>query len=323
MSYQGQCCGTSGELFQKLFINKTELDRVVILALSNNKTSSPGLTKTSFCIFDTKKQTILQDLIYPVIIKDPCCTGSKNVWLAENATIFEKILSDISRQDLLKEVLIETYIQGTLFRLETISFNGNVKTLAVTNLVLSDMPLFMELAFSLQINTNCKELNGVEDWIAKILNAVSYKDGYAYTDFIVTANGFEVVEVKPRLGGWQIGEALYQSFNYNFYKEIIEIALGRKPEVFDLKLRPMTNIGLVNIYAKNAGLFSKIISKYINKEKPHIYPIAYEHKLINNIIDQGTMVGVLLTHADSSEIALLNVLAEANKLEILMDSADV
>lgn len=258
------------------------------------------------------------DLSYPVIIKDPSGTGSKNVWFAENADEASKIIRKERENGLLKKLLAETYFSGTLYSIETISFRGETKVIAVSSRVLSDMPLFMEKAISLPVNTNSMELKGVEDWIVKILSAISYTDGFAHTEFIVTANGFEVVEVNPRLGGVQIGEALCQAYNYNFYKAFIEMAMGIRPELFDLELAPVTYVGQVFIYANKPGRFISINDKLINKNKTKIYPCALPGKEVMSVTDQSACVAILLTTAENSEIALLNALSEANKILVLM-----
>ncbi|WP_159991007.1 ATP-grasp domain-containing protein [Pelistega ratti] len=284
--------------------------------LENNLTSG-----TVNIIYPKKgKNTIPDNIHYPVIIKDPSGTGSKSVWFAENDNELSHLLDMIGNNEQLEKVLIETYFKGTLFSAETISFKGETKILAISSRILSDIPLFMEKAISLPINTNHQELSGVEEWIKKILSCIAYTDGFAHIEFIVTPNGFEVVEVNPRLGGIQIGEALCQSYDTNIYKAFIEIAVGKRPSLLDMTLIPKIFTAQVVIYAKQTGYFKGINDKYINKERTKIFPYAQSGKKIDTITDQSACVGILMTTAQSSEIALLNAISEANKVIVQMEA---
>ena len=278
-----------------------------------------NLTNGVYAEIDLVCGKLPENLIFPVIIKDPNGTGSKNVWLAENCIEASNIIASVKKNTNLNKLLIETYFRGTLYSVETISFRSETRILAISSRVLSDMPLFMEKATSLPVSTDNSELCGVEKWIVNILSAISYTDGFAHTEFVITPNGFEVVEVNPRLGGIQIGEALCRIYNYNIYKAFIEMAMGNRPTLLNMPLTPQTYIGQGAIYANKTGIFRKINNNYINKEKTFIYPCALPGKKITCLTNQSACVGVLLTTANSSEIALLNALSETNKVLVLME----
>ncbi|MBD1574815.1 ATP-grasp domain-containing protein [Vibrio sp. S17_S38] len=261
----------------------------------------------------------LSNLKYPLIVKDPSGTGSKNVWFAENYDELINLILDLKNKEDLEDILLETYFTGTLYSAETISYKGETKLISISSRVLSDMPNFMEKAISLPIDLRFKSLKGVNNWINKILDSICYTDGFAHTEFIVTKDGFEVVEVNPRLGGVQIGEALCQAFDYNFYKAFLEMAMNKRPEVLDMTLDASTYTGQVFIYAKEQGVFSHIDSRYMDKDKSTIYPCAYKGKEIKNLNDQSACVAILLTKSDSTESALLDVLSEANKIKTIME----
>ncbi|EJF78454.1 hypothetical protein MCQ_01288 [Candidatus Bartonella washoeensis Sb944nv] len=184
---------------------------------------------------------------------------------------------------------------------------------------MSDMPDFKELATALPLNKNTLELQGIEEWIKNILAAVSYHDGFAHTEFIVTEEGFEVVEINPRLGGGQIGEALCKAFNTNIYKGFLECALGREPELLQKELIPQTFIGQALIYAKTTGKFQQISLKHAGRKQTTLYPCALQGKEILNLRDQSAYVSILLTTGTISETALLNALSEANKVNLVVE----
>ncbi|WP_330926331.1 ATP-grasp domain-containing protein [Candidatus Sororendozoicomonas aggregata] len=277
------------------------------------------LSRCSQNLVDIRQEKInLEGIRYPVIVKDASGTGSKNVWLAESTSELYKVISEAKSISNLDQVLVETYLKGTLFSAETVSYQGKTKLISISSRILSDIPKFMEKAISLPLKTKGTELENVEPWIKHILTAISYTDGFAHTEFVVTDKGFEVIEVNPRLGGVQIGEALCQAFDYNFYKAFIEMALGREPEVFSIQLSPKKAIGQVFIYANSTGRFSHTDNKHTSK-KTTVYPCAIKGKKINSLSDQTSCVAISLTESSNSELALLDALSEANKIKVFMD----
>lgn len=279
-----------------------------------------GLTQGKLSLIEVHGDNKEMDIHFPVIIKDPAGTGSKNVWFAANNKELSSVIEFIKNNTNLTTVLVETYFNGTLYSAEAISFNGKTKLIAVTSRILSDMPRFMEIALSLPLDINNSEFYGLEAWIHQVLRAIGWQDGYTHTEFIISATGFEVVEVNPRLGGGLIGEALCQACDYNIYQAFIEIAMGHEPEIFNIDLQAKKYLAQVLIYAKEKGIFKSVDQHHINQQKTRIYPYALAGKPIDNLSDQSACVAILLTSGSSSETALLNAMAEANKVKVLMES---
>jgi len=281
--------------------------------------SKKGLSKGKQSLVKVHEAFNTSNIDYPVIIKDPSGTGSKHVWFADCDEEFYSVIETIKNKSNLELVLVESYFKGTLYSAETVSYQGETKLISVSSRVLSDIPLFMEKAISLPLDIEKNGLEHVEPWIKSVLSAISYTDGFAHTEFIVTDDSLEVVEVNPRLGGVQIGEALCQAFDYNIYKAFIEIALGVRPEIFSMELVKKKSLGQVFIYANTKGSFANYNERNINHKTTTIYPCAKIGKKIENLHDQSACVAILLTEAANSEVALLNALSEANKIQILME----
>lgn len=101
-------------------------------------------------------------------------------------------------------------------------------------------------------------MDSLETWIRKVLSSIGYQRGFAHTEFMITGDGFEVIEINPRLGGVQIGEALCRSFGINIYESWVEMALNKRPELMDMHLRDKKGIGQLIVYAEQSGIFSHI-----------------------------------------------------------------
>ncbi|MCO6716843.1 argininosuccinate lyase, partial [Streptomyces sp. CHB19.2] len=76
----------------------------------------------------------------------------------------------------------------------------------------------------------------LERWLDRVLAAIDYTDRFAHVEFVLTADGPEVVEINPRIGGALGGEGMCRALGVNVYEAVIEAALGRRPRLMDAAL---------------------------------------------------------------------------------------
>jgi biotin carboxylase len=274
---------------------------------------------------DYDREAVAVDVSYPCMIKDTAGTGSQYVWIAYNQSDLLTVLDHAATQTLRGLLTIEPFFSGTLYSLETLSWEGETRLIAITSRVISPEPLFREEAFSSPVHFPDAFRNSLETWINNVLSSVGYQNGFAHTEFMITGKGFEVIEINPRLGGVQIGEALCRSFGMNIYEAWIEVALNKRPSLMDVHLQDNKGIGQLVVYADQSGTFSHIegLDRLADHPgTPVFYPTAVKGKRIDTIDDQRASIGILLAEGDSSEIALLNVYAARNKLRVVMESSE-
>ncbi|PHM23950.1 ATP-grasp domain-containing protein [Xenorhabdus budapestensis] len=267
------------------------------------------------------RATIAQGINYPCIVKDTAGTGSQNVWIAYGEEELTQILDKASSAVLRGQITVEPFFSGTLYSLETLTWQGETRVIALTSRIMSPEPFFREEAFSSPVMLDIPQSTALQQWINSVLNCVGYDNGFAHTEFMFTENGFEVIEINPRLGGVQIGEALCQSLGINIYESWIEMALGKRPMLMDAPLPVLKGIGQIVVYAAETGEFSHIegLDRLTSHPgKPFFYPTAYSGKQINTVDDQRASIGILFAEGNSSEAALFNVYAARNKLRVVM-----
>lgn len=145
---------------------------------------------------------VLYEINYPVIIKDNAGTSSQNVWIAHHKKDLEAIIAFTKTVHLRgKTLTIESYISGTLYSAEVLVWGKEVKLLCLTSHILSSEPYFMEEVCSLPIQFPAAKTIALKSWLSDILGAVSYTKWFAHIEFMVTHDGFEIIEINPRLGG--------------------------------------------------------------------------------------------------------------------------
>lgn len=261
----------------------------------------------------------------PAVIKDTAGTGSKNVWLARDNAELRTVLDHARHARLRGSLSAEPYLIGPLYSVETITWRGETRVLGVSGRTVSPEPLFREEAVSSPVflpTGLAKELDG---WIKLVLEAVGYDTGFAHTEFVVTREGFEVVEINPRLIGGPVGKGMCVSYGTNIYSGFVDMALGRRPSLSDAALEPLCGTAHVLLYAPHPGTYRAIEglgTLALHPGDPVLRHVRFPGDRIVTVDDQDGMVAFLSCVGETSELALQTVLSAATKLRVAVDHDD-
>ncbi|EMX6285280.1 ATP-grasp domain-containing protein [Providencia rettgeri] len=174
---------------------------------------------------------------YPNIIKPINMAGSRGVLRNNNVDELEKHFSEIDgiippfgvkKANLF---LIEEYLDGQEYSIETISFNGMTHIISITKKYVSNNGYFVELGHTLPATLPLAEENQIKAVVTQALQALNINDGGGHTEVKVTANGVKVIEVGARLGGDHIPELVEMATGIDMWKAVIQVALDIQPDV--------------------------------------------------------------------------------------------
>lgn len=166
---------------------------------------------------------------YPLIVKDPNGTGSANVFVVNNASELAGATAEILATR--GSVLLEEFLRGPLFSAECVIRNGSVTILGYSNRELTEFPDFNELGLTFPADIPSKWKEKAHNYIESVSKAVGLRNGFAHIEFILTADGPQVVEVNPRMGGIGLGRMLSLAVRDNVFKIAVALSLGLTPPV--------------------------------------------------------------------------------------------
>ncbi|GII58788.1 argininosuccinate lyase [Planotetraspora thailandica] len=285
----------------------------------NGFSRSPGLTvhpRTA----DLEELTRI--LPFPCVVKDVAGSASQNVWLVRNSKELACVLT-VAREadDLRGEALaVEPYFIGPMYSAETVSWKGETKIIGVSSRALSPEPYFREEISSFPVLFPEAKQAALAEWISEILSSVDY-DGVTHTEFIVTTEGFEIVEINARIGGALIGECVNRSLGINFHSAFVDLALGRRPQVMDIRPEIRQGATAVAIYAPRTGVFEAIDGTGTLSDHPgapELYLGRSSGEVIPTTIDQRGGIGLVIANGETAELSLQNAMSAAGKLTVRM-----
>lgn len=193
------------------------------------------------------------------ILKPADNSGSRGIFLIENTQDIELVDNayDYTYQfSNSGAVLIEEFMEGPEVSVESLSFDGTCKVIAITDKLTTGAPNFVEMGHSqptLLSKDLCDEIINITK---KAVNSLGIKVGPAHTEIIVTEEGPKIVEVGARLGGDNITTHLTPlSTRVDIVKNTILISLGEKIEINNID-----NMGAaIRYFSTDRGVVQEII----------------------------------------------------------------
>lgn len=186
-----------------------------------------------------KLYSLDENLIYPVIVKPSISSASRGVSIARsNAELDDSINLASKYTETKSQILIEEYIEGKQYSLETITKNGEHYLVGITEEYLSGPPFFIERYHLTGPEIWEKNFMKFNSYINILLNHFDFQVGPAHIEVMVIDNVIYLIEIASRSGGWRdkllnyskgsdLNTLILQSYTMNK----INVELIKKPKL--------------------------------------------------------------------------------------------
>lgn len=167
---------------------------------------------------------------FPAIIKPVDSSASRGV---KRVNTPEDLLEqfEMSKQFSVSEnVIVEEFISGKEYSVESISQGGNHHIVAITEktLIGQDDGLFVELAHQIPANLSEEETEQIHNETLAALNAIGLDNSASHTEIILSGRKAYIVEIGARLGGDFIGSDLVSlACGVDMLKNIVNVSIGK------------------------------------------------------------------------------------------------
>lgn len=177
----------------------------------------------------------LEGFSLPIIVKPTDRSGSREIMKLSDFDGVEDAARKAQAVSFEKSAIVEEFIDGDEYSMETISFEGVHHYLATTKKFTTGAPHFIETAHAQpsglpdEINERAKRM------VFEALDALFVENGASHSEFKVDENGnIRIIEIGARMGGDCIGSDLvFLSTGNDFMKMVIDVAVGKAPEMLD------------------------------------------------------------------------------------------
>ncbi len=199
-----------------------------------------GLATPPFWLIsnDLEADRMSREFSYPCVVKPPAESGSSGVKLAANREealahfrLLNRRQENERGQALDGSVLVEGFIDGPEFSVETMTVGGRTRVLGVTQKYLSPAPNFVEVGHDFPAPLSSPRRRALEEATVSALEAVKYNCGPAHTEIRESARGPVVIEINPRLAGGMIPELIRLATGIDVLAAVLHCAAGRQVEL--------------------------------------------------------------------------------------------
>jgi biotin carboxylase len=209
------------------------------------------------------------------------------------------------------EIVVEEFMEGPEVSVETLSVDGGVHIIAITDKLTTGAPRFVEMGHSQPTHLSDMVKIQIEAVTAAAVKAIGIEDGPSHTEIIVTNEGPKIVELGARLGGDNITTHLVPlSTGVDMVKCCIDVALGLQ---LDLKRR--FNMGSAIRYFKTPiGRIKDIRGVQEAEKLSGVKQISFVRNvgdIVGEINSSSDRIGFVIAQAKDAESAI-NVCEEAN-----------
>lgn len=171
---------------------------------------------------------LLADFTLPVVVKPTTLAGSRGTRLLTDLADLPVWGEELASYRYDGPLLVEEYLRGPEFSVETLTVRGEHHVLGVTRKLLGPLPYFVE-AGHLFPEPDTAETRQVAALAVELLDAVGYDCGPAHTEVIVTGDGPRLVESQGRLGGDKIPQIAQLATGFDLERGIFAALAGRAP----------------------------------------------------------------------------------------------
>ena len=193
-----------------------------------NSLNAAGIPNPQYVIVSNPSDLDKVQIPFPCIVKPVDSGGSRGVTLVskkeEVKNAFERAM-EFSRSG---NVIIEQFIDGREFSIESLSCNGKHFIIQITDKVTSGAPYFIELQHHQPADISDELRGRIRNIVERTLTALCVENSPSHTEVKLNSSGeLFIIETGARLGGDYIASDLVRlSTGYDMVLGSLELATG-------------------------------------------------------------------------------------------------
>ena len=204
--------------------NKYEMRK----AFQENSVPSPAFRK--FSELDSFCDKVVNKIGFPCVIKPVDSMGARGVVKINNLEDLIKAFSSSIEYSRSREVIIEEYMQGPEYSIDSIFIDGKLKFISIADRHIYFSPYFVELGHTVPANISLSQKAELIEVFVKAVKALGIVNGQAKGDIKITPHGVKIGEIAARMSGsFNSGWTVPFATGINIHEASLMMAVGESP----------------------------------------------------------------------------------------------
>ncbi|MFP7736759.1 ATP-grasp domain-containing protein [Priestia aryabhattai] len=250
--------------------------------MARQKLNEAGIGEVQYRLINTQSdlKTELEGIDFPLIVKPSNDSGSKNVYLCNNeaeiSTAIKHIVQsekNIVGQSLDADIMIEEFLNGPEFSIESVTVNGQTTIIGITKKLVTPYPLSIEVGHDFPANLHANEEKEIRELVEESLAVLGVDFAVTHTEVKLTNKGPRIVEVNARPGGDEIPHLVKAVTGIDLKSLAFLVTLGKGIDSLDLSSSTVPSASIRFLLANQEGKVSfneQFQSAYIKEQKWYV-----------------------------------------------------
>lgn len=174
---------------------------------------------------------VSKKVAFPVIIKFPKSTGSKDVIYAANKEDLKRETINLQVKNPGEVMIVEEYIEGKQYLVEVIVHNNNVMIAGIIEQDIIRGRRFIIMGYGVLVDVPIYLKAGIERVLNSIISKFNIKNGVLHLELRSTGNGLKLIEINPRISGGAMNNMIMAAYGFSLVEETLKLFLGETPSV--------------------------------------------------------------------------------------------
>ncbi|MEH7320464.1 ATP-grasp domain-containing protein [Priestia megaterium] len=263
-----------------------------------------------------------KEINFPLIVKSPKSTGSKDVLLAKDESELISSMHTLLKKLPNEEILLEEYVDGPQYLVEVLVHNERVHIIAVIEQEITLFERFIVTGYSLLGKLNNSLSHSLFNAVSSIIQTFGMKNGACHLELRKATEGWKLIEINPRISGGAMNRMIEIGHGINLVQETMQLMMGHEPS--------LTKNHYKYVYAHYLTVHSKgKLIKVIGKERSSNYPGVEEvyikprkGAILRPPTSMGHRYGYILTSSHYKKEAKKMALEAAKEISFEIEPTD-
>ncbi|HEY8364791.1 MAG TPA: ATP-grasp domain-containing protein, partial [Haloplasmataceae bacterium] len=242
----------------------------------------------------------------PLVIKNPISTGSKDVYLVNTVEEFTSCM-EILLSKHPHQVIVEQYVQGPQYLIETLVENSKVYIIAIIEQEVyiyngHSIIIGYKLVHDLPKDMNSSLVKAIND----IIKYHGMENGSCHLEMRYVNNSWKLIEINPRISGGAMNELIRYGLGINLVEETLKLALK---EEINITPRFQLFINVQYLICNIIGKVLKVTGRIEAQNSPGVISVFIKPRrgqLIYPPVTMGNRYAYVIVSGLSEKEALFN-----------------
>lgn len=275
-----------------------------------------------FMIYETSanlEQFIIEQEVFPLIIKSPLSKASRDVYLVENQKEMMRVMKNTLNVYPHQQIVVEEYLDGPQYLVELVVVDGVHHLVAVIKQDIQKDVKFIITGYDFQLSLEKSLYDKLFKTIESICEDLGAKNVACHLELRYVKDTWKLIELNPRISGGAMNRMIEEAYGINLMEETLKLFIG---EEMNLKRRHENYIYTHYITVNAYGTLLKVTGKnnaMMHEGVREVYVKPRKGTFMTPPTSMGNRYGYVIASGDSASKAKQNALQAAKNIKFYIE----